>query len=137
MPTPQYTISDLAAEFDITTRTIRFYEEKGLLTPTRDGQNRIYSAGDRTKLKLILRGKRLGLSLEESKEIIDMYQPTHDNSPQLTRLIERIQERRHRLQAQLIDLEDMINDLEGAEERCQQALAKMKRKPKLAAVPKT
>jgi DNA-binding transcriptional MerR regulator len=136
MHVSEYTISDLAAEFDITTRTIRFYEEKGLLTPARDGLNRIYSAGDRTKLKLILRGKRLGLTLEESKEIIGMYQPTHDNSPQLTRLIERIQERRRLLQAQLIDLEDMINDLDGAEERCQQALIEMKRKPRLSAVPK-
>jgi DNA-binding transcriptional MerR regulator len=80
MTNRSYSITELATDFDITTRTIRFYEEKGLLNPQRKGQTRIYSAADRIKLKLILRGKRLGLSLEESKDIIEMYQPEHDNA---------------------------------------------------------
>jgi DNA-binding transcriptional MerR regulator len=121
-----YGISDLASEFDVTTRTIRFYEEKGLLNPLRDGQTRIYSAADRIKLKLILRGKRLGLSLEDSKNIIEMYHPEHDNSPQLIKLIDKIRERRRllkeQLKQQLQDLQDMIYELDQAENRCQDAL---------------
>ena len=101
MADKKYSISDLASDFDVTTRTIRFYEEKGLLNPLREGQTRIYSAADRIKLKLILRGKRLGLSLEDSKDIIEMYDPEHDNSPQLIKLIEKIRERRRLLQEQL------------------------------------
>jgi DNA-binding transcriptional MerR regulator len=121
-----YRISDLASEFDVTTRTIRFYEEKRLLDPLRDGQTRIYSAADRIKLKLILRGKRLGLSLEDSKSIIEMYHPEHDNSPQLIKLIDKIRERRRllkeQLKQQLQDLQDMIYELDQAENRCQDAL---------------
>jgi DNA-binding transcriptional MerR regulator len=121
-----YRISDLASEFDVTTRTIRFYEEKRLLNPMRDGQTRIYSAADRIKLKLILRGKRLGLSLEDSKSIIEMYHPEHDNSPQLIKLIDKIRERRRllkeQLKQQLQDLQDMIYELDQAENRCQDAL---------------
>lgn len=117
-----YTISELAAEFDITTRSIRFYEEKGLLCPTRSGQARIYSAGDRTKLKLILRGKRLGLSLEESRDIIEMYDPQRDNSPQLQRLIDKIREKREMLKRQLNDIQTLMQELDDAESRCLQAL---------------
>jgi DNA-binding transcriptional MerR regulator len=124
-----YRISDLASEFDVTTRTIRFYEEKRLLNPLRDGQTRIYSAADRIKLKLILRGKRLGLSLEDSKSIIEMYHPEHDNSPQLIKLIDKIRERRRllkeQLKQQLQDLQDMIYELDQAENRCQDALNEM------------
>ncbi len=75
MPDRSHSISELAAELGITTRTIRFYEEKGLLAPSRNGQQRIYSAADRVRLKLILRGKRLGFTLEESRDLIDMYDP--------------------------------------------------------------
>ncbi len=119
-----YTISDLAAEFDITTRTIRFYEEKGLLTPNRNGQSRVYTPADRTKLRLILRGKRLGLSLEESRDIIDMYAPDRDNSDQLQTLIDKIREKRLQLQHQLFDIETMIQDLDEAEGRLVEALAR-------------
>ncbi len=118
----QYSISELASEFDITTRSIRFYEEKGLLRPTRNGQTRIYSAADRTKLRLILRGKRLGLSLEESRDIIEMYDPQRDNSPQLQRLIDKIREKREMLQRQLRDIETLLQDLDDAEARCIDAL---------------
>ena len=122
----QYNISELASEFDITTRSIRFYEEKGLLQPTRNGQTRIYTAADRTKLRLILRGKRLGLSLEESRDIIEMYDPQRDNSPQLQRLIDKIREKREMLQRQLRDIETLLQDLDDAEARCVDALQTIK-----------
>ena len=122
----QYSISELASEFDITTRSIRFYEEKGLLQPTRNGQTRIYSAADRTKLRLILRGKRLGLSLEESRDIIEMYDPQRDNGPQLQRLIDKIREKREMLQRQLRDIETLLQDLDDAEARCIDALQTIK-----------
>ena len=88
-----YTISELSREFDVTTRTIRFYEEKGLLTPSRQGQHRIYSAADRARLTLILRGKRAGLSLEESRDIIDMYDPAGDNREQYLALLSKVEEK--------------------------------------------
>ena len=115
----------MATDFDVSTRTIRFYEEKGLINPERRGQTRIYSAADRIKLKLIIRGKRLGLSLEDSKDIIEMYQPEHDNSPQLIKLINKIRERQVLLKEQLRDVEAMLAELDDAEERCVQALAEM------------
>ena len=118
-----YSISDLAAEFDITTRTIRFYEEKGLLAPTRNGSSRVYSPGDKTKLKLILRGKRLGLTLEESLDIIDMYNPAHDNVEQLQKLIAKFRDKRTQLEQQFHDLEIMMLELQEAEDKCIEALA--------------
>lgn len=117
-----YSISDLAREFDITTRAIRFYEDKGLLAPARRGQTRLYNHADRVKLKLILRGKRLGLSLEESGEIIGMYDPGSNNAPQLERLIHKIQERRQALLAQKRDIDIMLAELDDAETNCKQAL---------------
>ena len=119
----EYSISDLSSEFDITTRTIRFYEEKGLLAPARQGNTRVYSAADRTKLKLILRGRRLGFTLEESRSIIDMYDPDHGNVEQLQTLISKIREKRTQLQQQLHDIEGMMLDLRDAEEKCLEALA--------------
>jgi DNA-binding transcriptional MerR regulator len=126
MPQQTFSISDLASDFDVSTRTIRFYEEKGLINPERRGQTRIYSAADRIKLKLIIRGKRMGLSLEDSKDIIEMYQPEHDNSPQLIKLINKIRERQVLLKEQLRDIDAMLGELDDAEERCVQALAEMK-----------
>ncbi len=118
-----YTISDLAAEFDVTTRAIRFYEEKGLLTPRREGQTRYYSAADRVSLKLILRGKRLGLTLDESGDLIRMYKPGSSNRAQLERLIERIQVRRDNLAQQLDEIKITLSELTEAEQRAQEALA--------------
>ncbi len=120
-----YSISDLAAEFDITTRTLRFYEEKKLLNPSREGTRRIYSPADRTRLRLILRGKRLGLSLDESAEIVLMYGSPGNNRKQLEKLVSRIQEKREELKRQQADLEFMLMDLKGAEEKCLVALAEM------------
>ena len=118
----QYSIRDLSQEFDVTTRTLRFYEEKGLLTPVRNGQSRTYSAADRARLILILRGKTLGLSLEQSADLIAMYDPDSNNKKQLEALIEKIQSRRRQLEIQKQELERMIIDLEAWEERSRAAM---------------
>jgi DNA-binding transcriptional MerR regulator len=124
--TNTYSISDLAAEFSITTRTIRFYEEKGYLVPRRDGTRRIYSAPDRTTLRLILRGKRLGLSLDETAELICMYGSQQGNRQQLEKFILRIGEKRAELERKRKDLDVMLKDLKNVEERCQTTLAEYK-----------
>ncbi|KZZ40342.1 MerR family transcriptional regulator, partial [Oleiphilus sp. HI0085] len=105
-------------EFDVTTRTIRFYEAEGLLHPTRKGQTRIYSDADRVTLKLIIRGKRLGLSLAESKELIQLYDPSGANQVQLRRLLDKINERRQVLKQQVEDIRVMQLELDEAESRC-------------------
>ncbi|NIB39264.1 MerR family DNA-binding transcriptional regulator [Pseudomaricurvus alkylphenolicus] len=117
-----YSISDLAREFDVTTRAIRFYEDKGMISPERRGQTRIYTPADRTKLKLILRGKRLGLTLDESRDIIEMYSPGESNAEQLLKLIRKIRERRDYLTQQMHDLEVMMVDLQESERRCLETL---------------
>ena len=123
-----YSISDLASEFDVTPRTLRFYEEKGLLEPTRSGQNRRYSGADRTRLILVLRGKTLGLSLQESAELIGMYDPSSNNKAQLSRLIEKIQARKTQLVAQKLELEQMIEDLDAWEQRSRKSMQSRKAK---------
>ena len=127
----QYSIRELSQEFDVTTRTLRFYEEKGLLSPTRSGQNRTYSAADRARLILILRGKTLGLSLEQSTDLIAMYDPASNNKRQLETLIEKIQSRRHQLEVQKHELERMIVDLETWEERTSTAMEDKKKSKKV------
>ncbi len=118
----QFSIGDLAREFDVTPRTLRFYEEKGLLNPDREGQNRVYGASDRTRLRLILRGKRLGLTLDESASLILMYDPASNNQHQLKALIEKIRESRVRLEEQLKDLQRMLSDVSEWEQRSMQEL---------------
>jgi DNA-binding transcriptional MerR regulator len=117
-----YTISQLAAEFDVTTRTIRFYEEKGMLTPTRRGQHRIYSSADRVRLQLILRGKRAGLSLDESCEVIDMYDPSSDNIEQYHALLHKVDEKQQQLESQIKDIEYLLVGLQEVRDRCNNAL---------------
>ena len=117
-----YSIGELAREFDVTTRTIRFYEDQGLVSPSRRGQTRIYSPADRVTLKLILRGKRLGFSLAESKELIGMYQPQGDNRHQLLALQEKIHQRRAQLEQQLHDIQAMQQELDDVEQRCIDAM---------------
>ena len=117
-----YSISELAQEFGITTRTIRFYEDKGLISPERRGQTRVYTPEDRVRLKLILRGKRLGFSLDESREIIDMYDPAHGNVEQLNRLLDRIDAKRQQLRQQQRDIEKMLAQLDDATARTEAAL---------------
>ncbi len=118
-----YSISELAGEFGITTRTIRFYEEKGYLNPKREGTRRIYSPPDRTSLRLILRGKRLGLSLDETADLIRMYGSPRNNRKQLEKFILRIGDKRAELEHKQRDLEVMLNDLQSVEDKCHVALA--------------
>jgi len=106
-----YSISELSTEFRITPRTLRFYEEKGLLKPTRNGQVRIYSSSDRVRLELILRGKRLGFSLEESCDIINMYDPASNNIDQLEKVIDTVRLKITRLKQQQHDLRSMLKEL--------------------------
>lgn len=117
-----YRISDLASEFSITPRSLRFYEEKGLLAPERRGQTRLYSAADRTRLKLLLRGKRLGLTLDESADIIGMYDPVGNNQAQLEKLLSAIRERKDNLERQLEELHSMLRDLDEWEQRTLEAM---------------
>ena len=117
-----YTISELAQEFSITTRAIRFYEEKGLIAPRRQGQKRLYTAADRVRIKLILRGKRIGMTLQESAEVIDMYDPEHNNTQQLHALIATVESRRHSLLQQKRDIDDMLAGLDEVESLCNAAL---------------
>lgn len=121
----EYSISDLASEFSLTTRAIRFYEERGLLTPHREGQTRVYSPKDRVRLMLILRGKRLGMTLEESRELIDLYNPQSDNRLQLERLIDRIQKRRHELEQQRQEIQLTLRELGDAEARAKDSLQEL------------
>ena len=118
-----FSIRELTREFGVTSRTIRHYEDIGLLTPERRGQTRVYSAADRTRLKLILRGKRFGLSLEESRQIIQMYDPAAGNRAQLERLLGRLREQRDSLLARRRDLDAMLEELDAAESACLAALA--------------
>lgn len=123
-----YSISELAREFDISTRTIRFYEEKGFIKPLRSGQRRIYTPGDRARIRLILRGKRIGLSLAESVEIIDMYHPGESDSSQLDSLLARVGKRRAALEQQRKDLDDMLTALDEVEDLCREAKNKQQNK---------
>jgi DNA-binding transcriptional MerR regulator len=117
-----YTISDLVREFELTTRTIRFYEDEGLLNPVREGRNRIYSQRDRTRLKLTLRGKRLGLSLQEVRELMDMYETPQDTAAQLERYLGVLDAHRQKLQQQRSDIEGMLAEIEEQEKNCRQLL---------------
>ena len=121
--TRTFSISELAAEFGVTPRTLRFYENRGLLAPARRGTTRVYSERDRTRLKLALRGRRLGLSVEECREIIDMYEPgRHRNPQQLLRLCEKIREHRAALLAKIRDIEETLAAMDDVERRCLEEL---------------
>jgi DNA-binding transcriptional MerR regulator len=118
----EFSISDLAREFDVTPRAIRFYEDQGLLSPRRDGQRRIYTPRDRTRLKLTLRGKRLGLSLSEIRELIDMYEPGRDERPQLERFLAVLDSHKASLSQQRADIEAQLTELEAFEKRIKKRL---------------
>jgi DNA-binding transcriptional MerR regulator len=126
----QYSISDLAKEFDLTTRAIRFYEDMGLLEPERSGpggRNRIYSARDRTRLKLTLRAKRLGLSLKEGKELIDMYDSPRDTGPQLKKFLIVLAEHRRQLESQLADLHATLEEVKTHEKEARNLLSRVEK----------
>jgi DNA-binding transcriptional MerR regulator len=118
----EFSIGELAKEFDVTPRAIRFYEDHGLLAPRRAGQRRIYSPGDRTRLKLTLRGKRLGLSLAEIRELIDMYEPGRDERPQLTRFLAVLEAHKATLLQQRNDLEAQLSELQAFEKKVRKQL---------------
>ncbi|EGR3236607.1 MerR family transcriptional regulator [Vibrio parahaemolyticus] len=120
-----FKISELAKEFDITTRSIRFYEDLGLLTPERKGNTRIYNGRDRIRLKLILRGKRLGFSLADIKELFELYD-TDQSTEQLNYMIRLIEEKKAALQQQANDIQAVMMELNTAQLRCQNTLRSMK-----------
>jgi len=114
----RYTITELAAEFDITPRAIRFYEDMGLIEPSREGRNRVYTVRDRTRLKLTLRGKRLGLSLQEIKGLVDMYDSEGDSVAQARAFLDVLRQHRRQLEQQLDDIEVTLAEISQHEERC-------------------
>jgi len=118
----QFSISELAQEFDVTTRAIRFYEDEGLLEPHRQGRQRVYSSRDRVRLKLILRGKRLGFSLSEIGDIIDMYDSEPGEVGQLQYFIEKISVRRKTLKQQRDDIEVTLKELDNIEKQCRKSM---------------
>ncbi|WBY00437.1 MerR family DNA-binding transcriptional regulator [Ramlibacter tataouinensis] len=123
-----YTISDLAREFDLTTRAMRFYEDMGLLQPERSGpggRNRVYSARDRTRLKLTLRAKRLGLSLSEARELIDMYDSPRDTGPQLRKFLAILAQHRKQLEEQLADLQANLDEVKEHEREAKALLGRI------------
>lgn len=123
---PTYTITELAREFDITARAIRFYEDQGLLSPTREGsggRSRVYSQRDRTRLKLTLRGKRLGFALSEIKSLVDMYESPRDTSAQMERFLALLARHRETLEQQRVDLDMALAELSAHEEQCRRLLA--------------
>ena len=117
-----YTISELAAEFGVTPRTIRHYEEQGLLSPGREGMVRVYSKRDRTRLKLTLRGKRLGLALADVRYLMDLYDTAPDESSQLEKFLVVLAQRRAALEQQREDLEEVLAEVKAFEEQCRQML---------------
>ena len=118
----EFSISELAREFDVTPRAIRFYEDQGLLAPRREGQRRIYTPRDRTRLKLTLRGKRLGLTLAEIRELIDMYEPGRDERPQLERFLAVLEAHKEALEQQRADLEAQLSELQAFEKKVRKQL---------------
>ena len=117
-----FTIGELAREFDLTTRAIRFYEDCGLLEPQRSGRNRVYTARDRTRLKLTLRGKRLGLTLAEVKDLVDMYESPRDTRAQLQRFLIVLAAHRAQLEQQLADLHATLDEVRAQEKETRRLL---------------
>lgn len=127
-----HTITDLAKEFGITTRTIRHYEDEGLLSPRREGQNRLFSHRDRVRLKLALRGKRLGFTLAEIRELFDLYDLARDEKRQLQEFITKLEKRRALLEQQREDIEVMLNEITFFENQCKKLLVENPARPAAA-----
>jgi len=128
---PTYTITELAREFDITARAIRFYEDQGILSPSREGaggRNRVYTPRDRTRLKLTLRGKRIGLSLSEIKSLVDMYESPKDTESQMLRFLGVLAQHRENLEQQREDIEMSLSEIAAHEEECKRLLAALAEK---------
>ena len=129
---PAFTIGELAREFDLTTRAIRFYEDCGLLAPLRRGRNRVYTVRDRTRLRLTLRGKRLGLTLAEVKELVDMYESPRDTQPQLKKFLVVLATHREQLEQQMVDLQATLGEVREQEKEARRLLAESQRRASLA-----
>jgi DNA-binding transcriptional MerR regulator len=125
--TATYSITDLAKEFGVTTRTIRHYEDEGLLSPRREGLNRLFGNRDRVRLKLALRGKRLGFSLAEIRELFDLYDLARDEKRQLQEFLTKLERRRVMLAQQREDIEVMLNEITFFENQCRKLLAENQR----------
>ena len=123
MPPSTWTISELSREFDVTPRTIRFYEDQGIVSPAREGRNRIFGPRDRTRLKLALRGKRLGLQLSEILTLIDMYDGPGDTEVQLRQYLTVLEQHRATLEQQRRDIEDTLQEIALQERQCRDLLA--------------
>ena len=120
-----YGIAELAREFDVTTRTIRFYEDKGLLSPARNGQRRIYASRDRVRLRLIMRGKRLGFSLDEIRQMIDLYDIDPTEVTQLRHFLDKIRQRKETLVLQQADIVETLEEMHRIESQCSALLSKI------------
>ena len=132
MPKATYTITQLAREFGLTTRAIRFYEDHGLIAPKRVGRNRVYGSRDKVRLKLTLRGKRLGLSLAEIRELIDLYDAAKDERAQVERLQQVLVKRRSILEQQREDIEVVLGEIAAFEAQCREFLERVSEiEPKL------
>lgn len=118
-----YSIGELSKEFDITPRSIRFYEEQGLLSPERNGQSRIYRKKDRVRLKLVLRGKRLGFSLAETKTLFDLYDTNQNSKEQLEEMLRMTHDKREVLMQQMDDIKNLMVELDDVEQRCKDELS--------------
>jgi DNA-binding transcriptional MerR regulator len=124
-----WSISELAQEFALTTRAIRFYEDEGLIAPDRKGTRRVYGARERTRLKLILRGKRLGLSLGEIREILDLYDGRHGDRQQLLKFVDALERRRAQLAQQREDIDVVLAEIAAIDKDCRRRLARTEPAP--------
>ena len=127
-----YGIAELAREFDVTTRTIRFYEDKGLLAPLREGQRRVYAPRDRVRLRLIMRGKRLGFSLDEIHQLIDFYDVDPSEVTQLRHFLDKIHEHKEILVGQQKDIAETLAEMERIEAQCSSLLSEKQKKRQTA-----
>ncbi|MEM8539897.1 MAG: MerR family DNA-binding transcriptional regulator [Pseudomonadota bacterium] len=121
-----YTITELTREFEISTRTLRFYEDEGLVSPVRRGRTRLFRPSDRVLIKQIMRGKRLGFSIAEIREIIQMYKAPPGESGQLHTIVEKVEEKRAELRQKRKDIEETLAELDAVEEACVNRLAEMR-----------
>ena len=119
---PTFTISELAREYALTTRAIRFYEDEGLIAPARQGRARVYGERERVRLKLVLRGKRLGLSLAEIAELLDLYEIARNERAQLAKFLDLLADRRGRLMQQKEDIDAVLAEIDGVERECRRRL---------------
>ena len=127
MPSQSYSIGELAKYFDVTPRSIRFYEEQRLISPERKGQTRVYYQKDKVRLKLILRGKRLGFSLAEISKLFELYDTNPNSAAQLETMLQLTKSKRAVLEQQLNDIKMLMNELDEVESRCQEELNDIKR----------